>query len=377
MGAQFLKKSNPDSKSDLFAAFIERVEVLVRSHGFMAQVTMQSWMFLSSYEKLRTRLLEDTAIVSLLHMDNMVMRIAFGTSATVWQIHGNPERPGAYTYIEVQDLLEGKPRTFPAENDRTTAAENGLFSVFQSEFASIPGSPIVYWLGEKMRRAFAEHDRLGNVAVLAVGLQTGDNSRFLRQWWEVPRGHTAFACTSFEEAVESGARWFPYNKGGEFRKWYGNQEFVVNWGNDGAELRAFRPRSVIRNPETYFSPSVSWSKVSSGAPAFREYPPGFIFDVAGTSIFLPSQRDRSAIIAFANSQVAYRQLAAVAPTLNFEVGQVAGLPIVQDTPDEVIVRASALIDHSREDWDTFESSWDFSQNPLVRLTREGMEHTVL
>src|SRR5699024_9610403 len=154
------------------------------------------------------------------------------------------------------------------------------------------------------------------------GLATADNNRFLRLWWEVSDCRTAFTCTSREEAAASGARWFPYNKGGEFRKWYGNHEYVLNWEHDGAELKDFKPRSVIRNHGTYLSPSVSWSKISSGAPAFRAYPAGFIYDVAGTSIFASTKNKLASLLSFTNSQVALEQLAAIASTLNYEVGQV-------------------------------------------------------
>ncbi len=365
---QFMKDEYPDSKSDLFAAFIERVESLVKPDGFMAQVTMQSWMFLSSYEKLRARLQQDASIVAMLHMDNMVMRIAFRTCATIWEICGDPGRVGKYTYVEAADVAADGPRKFPPRNDRTASAgSDGYFTVSQTDFAEIPGAPTVYWLSEEMRLVFTIGDPLGAVASLAVGLQTGDNSKFLRHWWEVSLNRTEFTCTSREEAAESGARWFPYNKGGEFRKWYGNQEFVVNWENDGAEIVEFKPRSVIRNAGTYFSPSVSWSKISSGAPAFRAYPVGFIYDVAGTSIFAATGRERAGLLSFANSQVALEQLAAIAPTLNYEVGQVASLPVAEATVHDGAVLAATAIDEAKADWDLAETSWNFERNPLAAL----------
>ena len=191
----------------------------------------------------------------------------------------------------------------------------------------------------------------------------------------VSSNRTGLSCGSRAQALEAGQRWFPYNKGGDFRRWYGNQEFVVNWENDGVEIRAFgveeggRPRSRAQNTGMYFSPSVSWSKISSGAPAFRAYPAGFIFDVAGTSMFAETHHDRDALIAFTNSQVAYEQLVAVAPTMNFEVGQVAGLPVVSGMSDEVTDRVAVLVEQSKTDWDSFESSWNFTINPLIETFR--------
>jgi hypothetical protein len=352
---------------------------MIKPHGFMAQVIMQSWMFLSSYEKLRSKLQSGASIVAMLHMDNMVMRIAFGTSATVWEIGGNAAAVGKYTWFTPDDLDGDVPREFPAKNERNrTAGLDGYFTVAQSDMAAVPGSPVVYWLSEKMRNTFAVGKPISEVANLRQGLATADNNRFLRQWWEVAASHTAFACTSREEARQSGARWFPYNKGGEFRKWYGNQEHVVNWENDGKEIRSFgtesggRARSRAQNTDTYFSPSVSWSKISSGAPAFRFYPPGFIYDVAGTSIFTMTDKDRFRILSFTNSQVALEQLAALAPTLNYEVGQVASLPLTERKSDDTPQLASSAFAEAKADWDSSETSWDFTSNPLVAQHRSDV-----
>ena len=224
-----------------------------------------------------------------------------------------------------------------------------------------------------MRAAFAIDKPLSAYARLSVGLQTGDNDSFIRQWWEVSQSRTAFSCTSGEEAAASRARWFPYNKGGEFRKWYGNHEHVVNWENNGREIRAFgtedggRPRSRAQNTGTYFSPSVSWSKISSGPPAFRIYPPGFIYDVAGTSVFASTAQKRVSLLSFLNSQLALEQLAAMAPTLNYEVGQVAGLPVVDAEGVDGATLAERAINEAKADWDESETSWGFVRNPLIAL----------
>lgn len=371
-----MKETFPEGKSDLFAAFIERCLTLLRPHGFMAQVTMQSWMFLSSFEKLRNKLRRCASIVAMLHMDNMVMRIAFGTSATVWEVGGDPTHPGKYTWMELSDIEGDKPRVFPAHNERNArAGDDGFFSVAQKDMAVIPGSPIVYWLSEKMRATFRSERSLRDIADPKQGLATTDNKRFTRLWWEPSHRAIGFGL-SRASALRSGLRWFPYNKGGSFRRWYGNHEHVVNWQSDGCEIKAEIARRypylngnvdwVAKNQDSYFSPSVSWSKISSGAPAFRAYPPGFVFDVAGTSMFTESRRERIALLAFANSQLAFEQLSALAPTLNFEVGQVAGLPFIGWITDDTVEQVSKLTDESKDDWDAFETSWSFSSNPLVR-----------
>ena len=373
--SQFMKNEYPDSKSDLFAAFIERVASMVNRHGLMAQVTMQSWMFLSSYEKLRVKLQSNASIVAMLHMGNMVMRIAFGTAATVWEVGGPRRRAGSYTYFEIADLDGDAPRNFPAHNERNAKADHGgYFEVSQADFAAIPGSPIVYWLSEKMRGSFATGRPLSEVATIRQGLATTNNGRFTRWWWEISWAALGFGL-SRSQASASLLRWFPYNKGGEYRKWYGNQGLVVNWQHDGREIKDEIARKypylngnvawVAKNQETYFLPSVSWSKVSSGAPTFRAYPVGFIYDVAGTSIFAADDGERAGLLSFGNSQVAFEQLAAVAPTLNYEVGQVAGLSVANASDEDCVRFAEKAIATAKADWDSSETSWNFECNPLV------------
>ena len=375
--SQFMKDMYPVAKSDLFAGFIERCTNLAAPRGAVAMITMQSWMFLSSYEKLRASLLTNQRITSMLHLgarafDSIGGEVVSSTAfvlANVPTEGRNPTVSRVGTFIRLVDGTSEAEKVTAlntALEARTNEADFHLAS--DADFTTIPGSPIVYWLSEKMRSSFSAGKMLGDIATLRQGLATADNNRFLRQWWEVSRARTAFACTSREEAKSSGARWFPYNKGGEFRKWYGNQEHVVNWEDDGAEIADFKPRAVIRNPGTYFSPSVSWSKVSSGAPAFRAYPPGFIYDVAGTSIFTTTVPERLGLLAFANSRTASEQLAAVAPTLNYEVGQVAALPVERAVDDEVVGLASAAITHAKADWDCSETSWEFTRNPLIEVS---------
>ncbi|MFT8396228.1 Eco57I restriction-modification methylase domain-containing protein [Propionibacterium sp.] len=383
---QFMKDEYPDSKSDLFAGFIARCAGLALPRGTAAMITMQSWMFLSSYEKLRASVLTHQRITSMLHLGARAFDSIGGevVSSTAFVLANQPSggqssaRRQAGTFIRLVDGASEAEKV----NALSTALgsqtkEEGFHLASGEDFAAIPGSPIVYWLSERMRAVFTVHDPFGAVASLAVGLQTGDNNRFLRQWWEVSGNRTAFSCTSREDAAASGARWFPYNKGGEFRKWYGNQEYVLNWEHDGAEIRTFgtedggRPRSRAQNTDTYFSPSVSWSKVSSGAPAFRSYPAGFIYDVAGTSIFAATRQQRAMLLSFANSQVAFEQLAAVAPTLNYEVGQVAGLPVAAASAAGGAPRGPKAIGGAGSGGGGVAVSGGVGRNPLLGQTAHG------
>ncbi|MDC4232438.1 BREX-1 system adenine-specific DNA-methyltransferase PglX [Actinomyces sp. B33] len=382
--SRFMKENYPDGKSDLFAAFIQRCADLAAAHGLSAMITMQSWMFLSSSEKLRRSLLREQWISSMIHLgtrafDSIGGEVVSSTAFVIENISplGRPavsSRRGVFIrLVDGRSEAEKIAMFRRAQNART--AEEGFHGTTHRDFTMIPGSPIVYWLSERMREAFSVNQTLGENATLAVGLQTGDNDRFLREWWEVSFRRIAFACTSREDAARSGARWFPYNKGGDFRKWYGNQEFVVNWENDGAEIRVFgtedggRPRSRPQNTDTYFSPSVSWSDISSGEAAFRRYSAGFIHDSTGHSGFGESSTlDRVAMLM--NSAFAVRMLQVLAPTMHFHIGYVGQVPVSKDARKLSVECLDELVETSKRDWDDYEISWNFETNPLVSITQE-------
>lgn len=244
----------------------------------------------------------------------------------------------------------------------TVAMPNAIFHVSAQEFAQIPGVPIVYWLSKPMLDTFAKNKALEEIAGPKVGLQTGDNARFVREWWEVSQSKLKLTSDNAKDRKTSACdKWFPYNKGGEYRKWYGNQDYVINWENAGQELYDFKPKSVIRNPQFYFQSSVSWSNVSSGTPSFRYYPEGFIFSHVGDCLFPKDELDRDKLIAICNASVTGQLLAAMAPTLHFEVGQVAKLPIANLLPGNWTLKVDNLIQNAKDDWNTQEISWNFSK----------------
>ncbi|MBB6333742.1 BREX-1 system adenine-specific DNA-methyltransferase PglX [Schaalia hyovaginalis] len=385
--SRFMKETFPEGKSDLFAAFIERCTRLAGPQGLSAMITMQSWMFLSSFEKLRRTMLRKQWIVSMLHLgtrafDSIGGEVVSSTAFVIENVQSlgrtaASARRGSFVRI-VDGKSEAEKITMLDRARHTREAEDGFHGASPEDFAVIPGSPIVYWLSEKMRATFRSERSLRDIADPKQGLATTDNKRFTRLWWEPSHRAIGFGL-SRASALRSGLRWFPYNKGGSFRRWYGNHEHVVNWQSDGCEIKAEIARRypylngnvdwVAKNQDSYFSPSVSWSKISSGAPAFRAYPPGFVFDVAGTSMFTESRRERIALLAFANSQLAFEQLSALAPTLNFEVGQVASLPPIEGVSNEMIDRVATLVTSSQEDWDSFETSWGFTLNPIVIVAK--------
>ena len=358
---QFMKDEYPTGKADLMTAFMLKAQTLTKPGGAWGMINLPSWMSLKSFEDLRHDLLLDQRLVSMVHLGRGVFGSDFGSVAFVVANAKGDGGRGVYRRLFEQHVDVRSVATIEALFlDR----DYNRFEVAQSDFAAIPGSPIVYWLSEKMRGSFSTGKPLSEIANLRQGLATADNNRFLRQWWEIATSRTAFACTSREEAAASGARWFPYNKGGDFRKWYGNQEYVVNWEHDGAEIFNFRPRSVIRNPDTYFSPSVSWSDISSGEAAFRRYPEGFIHDSTGHSGF-GDPRMLDQITLLLNSKFVMEVMKVVAPTLHFHIGYVGLVPVTEGIrmlPTNTIDR---LIETAQDDWDSAETSWRFEANPLI------------
>lgn len=362
--AEFVKSEFPDGKQDLYGCFVLRSMNMSRAGGFVAKVIGDTWMSIVSFKGFREGILASHSFDSFVHLRDVSNHPdIFGANAAfVLSMTNAPGKRVPFVRLTQLSEEEKRLRLIEAISEPTC---DWRFAASSEDFARVPGSPIAYWLSDAMRAAFAKGLPLHKVAEPRQGLATADNNRFLRSWWEVEGRRAAFDCANRDDAEASGARWFPYNKGGEFRKWWGNHEHVVNWENDGAELFGLRPKSVVRSPQTYFLPSLSWSKISSGEPAFRMYPPGFVYDVAGTSIFAADAELRHELAAFANSSVALGMLEAIAPTLNYEVGQIAQLPVVSLNGTGAYDRARQAVKLSRQDWNEFETSWDFTMPSIL------------
>ena len=362
--SKYVKDDYPDSKSDLFAIFIEKWNMMTTPCGYNSMVTMQSWMFLSSFEKMRKNIISTKDIVCLMHMENMVMGIAFGTAVTVFRNLHIFNFKGTYTQIKLCDIANNKPRYFPI-------IENRFAQVSTDNFSRIPGTPIAYWVSDEIISAFEKGNLLGDIADSKQGIATADNNRFLRLWYEVTVENIYFTAKSSKEASDSNRKWFPYNKGGEFRRWYGNNDYVINWKKDGEELRNFKG-AVLRNPSYYFQECFSWSLITSGTTAFRYKPNGFIFDVAGMSCF--SEKYLMFLLALCNSKVIYNILKIVAPTINCQCGDVAKLPVLfpsDELKKDISDMANKCVMLVKKDWDSFETSWDFKCHPLISVISQN------
>ena len=355
----YTEKNYKDSKSDLFAVFIERCNEFTKKNCYTSMITMQSWMFLSSFETLRKNIIEKTEIKSLNHLGTRAFSEIGGevVSTVAWITKKiSPKNEG--TYIRLVDYNNAELKEHEFSN------KNNYFQAKQKDFEKIPGSPVAYWVSDKVREIFEKNRKLSEIADSKNGFTTGNNDLFLRIWNEINYSKIGYSMSNSQEALESKKKWFPYNKGGEFRKWYGNQEYLVNWENNGYSIKEYA-HLVPRSLKYMFLPNISWSKISSSNISFRYYPKGFMFDVAGLSMFLQKGISHFYIIGFLNSKISHKILTFFSPTLNFEVGHISNIPIIRKENSLIENLVEENISISKEEWDSRETSWDFEKLSLV------------
>ena len=360
---EHLKLTFPAGKSDLFAAFIIRAIHLNIKGGQAALVTMESWMFLSSYEDLRCSLLSNFTIRNLLHMPYLgkggtSMGINFGISAFCFEKSTRDILADYQCLRYYESSPGGVPLSFPIINERKS-------SVRQKQFSSIPGHSILYWLSDSILRVFKELPELKEIVQPKHGMSTGNNDRFLRFWSEVNRANSDYTCISKDECVQRGHKWFPYNKGGEYRKWYGNRDLIINYRNFGAEIKAgvregWNTGARILNEGYFFRPSVTWADVTNGGFSFRYTPEGAIFDGRGSSAFSDDQLE--GVLLFLNSKVSITILDALSPSAVTTIGDLEKVPFFSVKEKS---STKSLIAFAQADWDAYETSWDFTTLPLL------------
>ena len=364
----FLKENYPDAKGDLFACFLRRGTEWLKPHGCSCMVTAQSWMFLSGFETLRRSLLENHDLTCLLHMQTTVMEIAFGTAVSVLRAGRTPGYRGTCHYIGVKDMLDGAPVCFPPPGGTMTACAE--------DFTRIPGCPVAYWAHPNIGKAFAEGTPAGRLGNARSGMQTGNNSRFLRAWYEVDFDDIRFDLTDLKDAGTMPQKWVPQPKGGPYRRWYGNLEFVVNYAGGGRALREYDGTSLLKNPQFYLREGVTWSHTTSGAFSARYLPPGTIFNVESPAFYPDKPLSVPLMLGFFNSKVCGALFACLNRTMHFMPGDAAKLPL-RIPGNDVIKRVEALalenVEIAKTDWDENETSWDFTVDPLLRLRRQQNE----
>ena len=363
----YTKRTFPDSKADLFAMFIERGFGWCKPAGFNSMVTMQSWMFLSSYQSMREKLLSHRTISTMAHLGARAFSEISGevvqTTAFVLQSkYFSGFKPAFFRLVDEQE--EEKSRALRSGQHR-------FIKAVQDDFKKIPGSPIAYWVSDTMLNIFGRSEKLGDISEPRQGMATSDNDRFLRYWHEVEFKKIGFSFFNREDAKSSRLKWFPYNKGGGFRKWYGNNEFIVNWENDGKEIKEFRDykNSTLTSSmgvaglPFIFKPNITWSKISSGDFSVRYIPNGFLFDVSGCSIYGGAELNEK-LIALLNTKVITTFVKGISPTINYEVGTIKSLPIFNISALNT-EKTQKCIEMAKNDWNDYETSWDFIANPLI------------
>lgn len=362
---KLVKKKYPDSKRDLFAVFIERCNQMVKKDSYYAMVTQHSWMFLSSFEKLRDKLLEND-IVNMAHLGARAFEEIGGevVQTTTFTVRKSniKDYNGKYCRLIGATSQEEKEKMF--------LNGKNCYVTDQNNFSKIPGNPVAYWVSDKLIKVFKAGILLQELAISRNGMKTGNNEKFLRLWWESNNDLICFDVKDISGAVSSNKKWFAYNKGGGARKWYGNNDYIVNWENRGHDIFV-NAKQDKRNVQDYpdelkFTPSVTWSLINSGTPTFR-YKQGNLSDIAGMSFYKAHDKLKY-LLAFCNTNVASKILKLIAPTMNFQAGDVGRLPILQRKQDEEVIKK--IVDEnillSQQDWDTYETSWGFKHHPLIR-----------
>lgn len=360
--SNYVKKNYPNSKADLFAVFMQVAEERLAENGKYGMINMQSWMFLSSFEKLRTHLLETLQIDNMLHFgsrtfDELSGEVVQNTAFVVTK--HKPFATGIYFRLVDGKNCGGKERMF-------LAGENRYPHVSQQNFEKIPGCPIGYWVSEKMIEVINEASPIDDNFKCREGLHTTDNKKYVRFWYEVAISKIALNCQNYAEVDENGT-WVPYNKGGGFRRWFGLNECVVAFDKKHREEMAALPFHVRPSQDLYFKEGGTWSAISSGKFSIRYYPIGFLFDAGGQ---IAVGQGIKKLIGYLNSNVFDLIAKVTMPTINFKCGVVKTLPDLSSSTNEEIVNINISI--SKQDWDAHETSWDFEENELVRLAKEGL-----
>lgn len=364
--SDYVKDKFPDSKSDLFSCFMEQAYFLAKSTGYTSLITMESWMFLSSFEKLRQKINLSKTIINMVHMPYLgkggtSLGINFGTAAVITKNSRikNYNAQYEYTvYYETDD--EGVPFVFPTINERWKTAK-------QENFSKIPGMPVAYWVSENFVRAF-EYPTLGNVGKARSGLQTGNNDLFLKYWQEVSFDNIAFNMSDKQQYLNSGKKWTSQIKGGDYRKWYGNFDYIVNWQNNGAAIRSCSGcrLNAMGNDSLFFIEGLTWSHTTSSVYGARYLPTGHLFNVEAPTYFIDKDK-MNYTLGFLNSCVAQMYLNVMNSTMHYLVGNIMALPFiyVEEKQNSIDEKVEENIEMCRNDWDSFEISWDFEQHPLI------------
>lgn len=361
----FVKENYPDSKADLFAVFIERCGEMLKKNGYQAMITMHSWMFLTSFEKLREKI-QLVDIVNMAHLGARAFEEIGGevvqTTSFVLQKNHKMNYMGTYCRLVEPITQQGKEAMYLSGKKQYVANQNS--------FTKIPGKPVAYWVSEQISNAFMGK-KMGDVSEARMGLTTGQNEKYLRLWTEVDNNRIGFGHNR-ESAQKSGLKWFPYNKAGEYRKWYGNRDYVVNWQNDGYEMQTTLYPDGSRiwahnfNLDYNFKEHITWNDITTGKISFRYFEDGFLFDAAAAVAFV-NKNEKYKILGYLNSNFVNSLTKLLNPTIHFKLGDYANLPYDDWNEQSISEISKKNIELCKKDWDSFETSWDFKRHPLISV----------
>ncbi len=349
----YIKSNFPLTKTDLFAVFLEKGLEMIKDYGFNCMVTMQSWMFLSSFEKFRKKLIETTTISNLLHMDNMVMKIAFGTSATVFRKINLMNYNSTFYHVKLSDVENDivNPLFFNDENKH---------NIKQADFDKIPGGPIAYWVTKEIVHAFTNNKLLHDVSVLKSGRSTnGENNRLFKFWFEIDFTDITFNANNLNEV---NSKYIPLNKGGSYRKWYGNKDYV--------SLIEF-----ASNSELDFKESITWSDINSSNFSARLHESGLISNNVGKRAYFDNDNELLYNLGYLNTNLCQFLLNLIIPTIHFDIGYVGKIPVVFQDVENVVNLVKSNIEISKYDWDDYELSWDFIKHPFLKFNNNLLNNT--
>lgn len=375
--AEFIQKEYKDVKSDLFSAFMEYIPRKTNKNGQIGLVTPFVWMFIKSYEELRNQIINSNTLSSIIQLEYNAFEAACVPVATFTLRNYRVSYPAECIKLSDFTGAENQPiKTLEAISNPDVSYR---YTTYSKDFHSIPGSPIAYWASDRVREIFKKEEPLSKYALPRAGMITGNNEKFIRLWYEVCYKRIGINFPNRILAQKSFLKWFPYIKGGEYKHWYGNCEFVVNWENDGYELRTTTDKNGkvpahAFNDEYIFKPNVNWSSISSSGFSARISYGGALFDAGGSAAF-PTFEYLKYILGYLNTTFIVQALATINPTLNFQPWNIGNLPIIFPKDENIKKQIDNIVEQniqiSKDDWDSFETSWDFEQHPLLRFSNRN------
>lgn len=361
---RYANKKYPDVKTDLFSMFIKKCTLYTRNDGFIGLVTPYVWWFISSFEKLRKYILNNATITSLIQLEYNAFEGATIPVGTF--VLRNRKINAKGEYIKLSDFKGIKNQPIKTLEAIENPSVYYRYSQEQDSFSKIPGMPIAYWVSENIKNVFMFNKNISDEFIPKFGMSTGDGNQYIRNWYEVNCNNVCFNAVSEDEFNERKVKWNVIDKGGEFRRWYGNKNYIVNWENNGFEIKN-NPKSAVRSPQYFFKPHISWTLINSSSFSVRFFSHGFILDTASNCIYFKDNTKRLYVLALLNSNVAQELLDIMNPTLNFSCGIIGLLPFLENKSyyDKIenLVKHNLVI--SQDDWDSFETSWDFKHHPLL------------